>query len=106
MSSYGFYLFVDAIRDLVEALAPVLVVLVFALSALVAWRWYLARNAGFATERLDALETRVRELERTALGGRVTVGEHAPEHREQSGEDWPDQEPDDAQPRDPPEGGE
>lgn len=113
MSSYGFYLFVDAVRDLVSALAPVLVAVVLAVAALIGWRWYLARGAGAEPARLLALERRVRRLElehdraagRRTLsdeedgsGGAIAFGKHPPEHRKQPGENRPDQEADDTEP--------
>ncbi len=65
MSSYGFYLFVDAVKDLIAVLAPVLVAIVLAVAALLAWRRYLAAlQDPDCAKRIEALEARVLNLER------------------------------------------
>ncbi len=65
MSSYGFYLFVDAVKDLIAVLAPVLVAIVLAVAALLAWRRYLvALQNPDCVKRIEALEARVLNLER------------------------------------------
>lgn len=65
MSSYGFYLFVDAVKDLIAVLAPVLVAIVLAVAALLAWRRYLAAlRDPDCVKRIEALEARVLNLER------------------------------------------
>ncbi len=72
MSSYGFYLFVDAVKELLSVLAPVLVAIVLAAAALLAWRRYLAvthRVDSDCAERIKALESRVSDLERRRRSG-------------------------------------
>ncbi len=63
MSSYAFYLFVDAIHELVSALAPVLVAVVVCSAGLVGWRWHLTRRTHAMTQRIEALEARIGVLE-------------------------------------------
>ncbi len=63
MSSYAFYLFVDAIHELVSALAPVLVAVVVCTAGLIGWRWHLTRRTHAVIERVAALETRIGVLE-------------------------------------------